>query len=89
VTPQGRLVISDTYKQFSDAWHCHGVFFLVPFYSGDVGNFLCAMNRRKDLAFHEYVLRWYIYISRRGVYAGRSSGSRRRDTGWTFYPTVQ
>src|SRR5438132_975726 len=87
MTPDGRLVESDTYNRL---FTLHGVimvfFFLVPVIPASLGNFVLPMMiGAKDLAFPRLnLLSWYLYIIGAvwTLYAMIAGGV---DTGWTFY----
>jgi cytochrome c oxidase subunit 1 len=87
LTPQGDLVLSETYNKL---FTLHGVimifFFLIPSIPAVLGNFLLPlMLGARDLAFPRLnLLSWYIYtlggiLTLLVVVAGGV------DTGWTFY----
>ena len=87
LTPQGDLVLSETYNKL---FTIHGVlmvwFFLIPSIPNVLGNFLIPlMIGARDLAFPKLnLLSWYIFILAGGftLYSVVAGGV---DTGWTFY----
>lgn len=87
MTPEGDLVISETYNKL---FTIHGIimvfFFLIPSIPAVLGNFfLPMMIGARDLAFPRLnLLSWYVYIVGAAftLYAMISGGV---DTGWTFY----
>lgn len=87
LTPQGDLVVSDTYNQL---FTIHGVlmvwFFLIPSIPSVLGNFLIPlMIGARDVAFPRLNLAsWYIFVlgGLFTLYAILFGGV---DTGWTFY----
>ena len=87
LTPQGDLVLSETYNKL---FTIHGVlmvwFFLIPSIPTVLGNFLIPMMiGSRDLAFPKLnLLSWYIFITAGAftLYAVVAGGV---DTGWTFY----
>ena len=87
LTPQGDLVLSETYNKL---FTIHGVlmvwFFLIPSIPNVLGNFLIPlMIGARDLAFPKLNLAsWYIFITAGAftLYAVFAGGV---DTGWTFY----
>lgn len=87
LTPEGDLLISETYNKL---FTMHGVimvfFFLVPSIPAVLGNFLIPlMIGARDLAFPKLnLLSWYIYMlgGSLAVWALVAGGV---DTGWTFY----
>jgi cytochrome c oxidase subunit 1 len=87
MTPQGDLVLSDTYNKL---FTMHGIvmifFFLIPSIPAVMGNFLVPMMiGARDLAFPRLNLAsWYLYLLGAGItlWAVVSGGV---DTGWTFY----
>jgi cytochrome c oxidase subunit I len=87
MTPQGDLVISETYNKL---FSLHGIvmvfFFLIPSIPATLGNFLVPMMiGARDLAFPRLNLAsWYIFVigalfTLGAILAGGV------DTGWTFY----
>ena len=86
-TPEGDLVISETYNRL---FTLHGVvlvfFFLVPAIPAVLGNFLLPMMiGAKDLAFPKLnLLSWYLFMIG-GVLGIVSLVAGGVDTGWTFY----
>jgi cytochrome c oxidase subunit 1 len=87
MTPQGDLVISETYNKL---FSLHGIvmvfFFLIPSIPATLGNFLVPMMiGARDLAFPRLnLLSWYLFIigalfTLGAIVAGGV------DTGWTFY----
>jgi len=88
MTPQGDLLLPDTYNRVFTA---HGVmmvfFFLIPSIPGILGNFLLPlMIGAKDVAFPRLnLLSWYIFMTGGMItLVGLLNGGV--DTGWTFYP---
>jgi cytochrome c oxidase subunit 1 len=87
LTPQGDLVLSETYNKL---FTLHGVimifFFLVPSIPAVLGNFLIPlMLGARDLAFPRLnLLSWYIY-SLGGILTLLVLVAGGVDTGWTFY----
>ena len=88
MTPQGDLMVSDTYNRVFTG---HGVtmvfFFLIPAIPGVLGNFLIPlMIGAKDVAFPRLNLAsWYLYMTGGALMLmGTLNGGV--DTGWTFYP---
>ncbi len=87
LTPQGDLVLADTYNKL---FTMHGIvmvfLFLIPSVPAVLGNFLVPlMIGAKDLAFPRLNLAsWYIYMTGATLilYAILTGGV---DTGWTFY----
>ena len=87
LTPQGDLVLSETYNKL---FTIHGVlmvwFFLIPSIPTVLGNFLIPMMiGARDLAFPKLnLLSWYILVTAGAftLYAVAAGGV---DTGWTFY----
>ncbi len=87
LTPQGDLVLSQTYNKL---FTMHGVlmvwFFLIPSIPTVLGNFLIPMMiGARDLAFPKLnLLSWYILVTAGAVtlYSLAAGGV---DTGWTFY----
>ena len=87
LTPQGDLLLSETYNKL---FTIHGVlmvwFFLIPSIPNVLGNFLIPlMIGARDLAFPKLNLAsWYIFLLAGGftLYAVFAGGV---DTGWTFY----
>ncbi|KAF0096262.1 MAG: cytochrome c oxidase subunit I [Puniceicoccaceae bacterium 5H] len=86
-TPQGDLVISETYNKL---FTVHGVlmiwFFLVPSIPTVLGNFLVPlMLGAKDVAFPRLNLAsWYVFVAA-GVFTLYAMVAGGVDTGWTFY----
>ncbi len=88
LTPQGDLLLADTYNRVFTG---HGVtmvfFFLIPAIPGILGNFLIPlMIGAKDVAFPRLNLAsWYLYMTGGSLMLlGVLNGGV--DTGWTFYP---
>ncbi len=87
MTPEGDLVIAETYNKL---FTLHGVisvfFFLIPAIPAVLGNFLVPlMIGARDLAFPKLnLLSWYIYILG-GLFVLASIIGGGVDTGWTFY----
>lgn len=87
MTPQGDLVISETYNRL---FTLHGVvmvfFFLIPSIPAVLGNFLLPMMiGARDLAFPRLnLLSWYLFMAG-GVLAIAAIVGGGVDTGWTFY----
>ncbi len=87
LTPQGDLVVSETYNKL---FTIHGVlmvwFFLIPSIPTVLGNFLIPMMiGAKDVAFPKLnLLSWYLFMAggALALYAIVDGGV---DTGWTFY----
>jgi cytochrome c oxidase subunit 1 len=87
LTPEGRLISTDTYNRL---FTMHGVimvfFFLVPVIPTVLGNFcLPLMIGAKDLAFPRLnLLSWYLFVGGASwtLFAMFAGGI---DTGWTFY----
>ncbi|MGH7202126.1 MAG: cytochrome c oxidase subunit I, partial [Planctomycetaceae bacterium] len=87
MTPEGDLVISETYNKL---FTLHGIimvfFFLIPSVPAVLGNFLLPMMiGARDLAFPKLnLLSWYVFIigSAFTVWSLIAGGV---DTGWTFY----
>src|ERR1051326_539394 len=87
ITPQGDLVLSETYNKL---FTIHGVlmvwFFLIPSIPSALGNFVIPMMiGARDVAFPRLnLLSWYFFMSggALAVYAILVGGV---DTGWTFY----
>ncbi|MCH8275309.1 MAG: cytochrome c oxidase subunit I [Armatimonadetes bacterium] len=87
LTPEGDLLMSDTYNK---AFTVHGVtlifFFLIPSIPAVLGNFLIPlMIGARDVAFPRLnLLSWYVFTTggTLGVIALVVGGV---DTGWTFY----
>jgi cytochrome c oxidase subunit 1 len=87
LTPQGDLLLSDTYnKMFSMHGQVMVFFFLIPSIPAVLGNFLVPMMvGAKDLAFPRInLLSWYIYIVA-GLLMLYCIATGGVDTGWTFY----
>ncbi|MDP0501793.1 MAG: cbb3-type cytochrome c oxidase subunit I [Verrucomicrobiota bacterium JB022] len=86
-TPQGDLVISETYNKL---FTIHGVlmvwFFLVPSIPAVLGNFLLPlMLGAKDVAFPRINLAsWYVFVAA-GLFTLYAMVAGGVDTGWTFY----
>jgi cytochrome c oxidase subunit 1 len=87
MTPQGDLVISETYNKL---FTLHGVimvwFFLIPSIPAVMGNFLLPMMLgARDVAFPKLNLAsWYVYIIG-GIFTIVVMITGGVDTGWTFY----
>ena len=87
MTPQGDLVISETYNRL---FTLHGVvvvfFFLIPSIPAVLGNFLVPMMiGARDLAFPRLnLLSWYLFMAGGLLAVGAIVGGG-VDTGWTFY----
>jgi cytochrome c oxidase subunit 1 len=87
LTPQGDLVLSETYNKL---FTIHGVlmvwFFLIPSIPNVLGNFLVPlMIGARDLAFPKLnLLSWYLFIIG-GFFALDAIIHGGVDTGWTFY----
>jgi cytochrome c oxidase subunit 1 len=87
MTPQGDLVISETYNRL---FTLHGVvmvfFFLIPSIPAVLGNFLLPMMiGARDLAFPKLnLLSWYLFMAG-GLLAIAAIIGGGVDTGWTFY----
>lgn len=87
MTPQGDLVIAETYNKL---FTVHGVmmifFFLIPSVPAVLGNFLLPMMiGARDLAFPRLnLLSWYVY-SLGGLFTVAALLGGGVDTGWTFY----
>jgi cytochrome c oxidase subunit 1 len=87
VTPQGDLVISETYNKL---FSLHGIimvfFFLVPSIPATLGNFLVPMMiGARDLAFPRLNLAsWYLLVIG-ALFALGAILAGGVDTGWTFY----
>jgi cytochrome c oxidase subunit I len=87
VTPQGDLVMSETYNKL---FSLHGIimvfFFLVPSIPATLGNFLVPMMiGARDLAFPRLNLTsWYLLVIG-AVFALGAILAGGIDTGWTFY----
>src|SRR5436190_6173961 len=87
ITPQGDLVLSQTYNKL---FTIHGVlmvwFFLIPSIPAVLGNFVIPMMiGARDVAFPRLnLLSWYLFIAggALALYAMLAGGV---DTGWTFY----
>ena len=87
LTPQGDLVLSETYNKL---FTIHGVlmvwFFLIPSIPSVLGNFVIPMMiGARDVAFPKLnLLSWYLFIigGLTVVHAVIIGGA---DTGWTFY----
>src|SRR5437867_4795325 len=87
ITPQGDLVLSETYNKL---FTIHGVlmvwFFLIPSIPAVLGNFVIPlMIGARDVAFPRLnLLSWYLFIAGGllALYAIIFGGV---DTGWTFY----
>jgi cytochrome c oxidase subunit 1 len=86
-TPQGDVVISETYNKLFSA---HGIimvfFFLVPSIPATLGNFLVPMMiGARDLAFPRLnLLSWYLLVIG-AIFALGAILAGGVDTGWTFY----
>ena len=87
MTPQGDLVLAETYNKL---FTMHGLimifFFLIPSIPAVLGNFLVPlMIGARDLAFPRLNLAsWYIYTLG-GLFTLGAAVSGGVDTGWTFY----
>lgn len=87
LTPQGDLVLSDTYNKL---FTIHGVlmvwFFLIPSIPAVLGNFIIPlMIGARDVAFPKLnLLSWYLFIVG-GFFAFHAIILGGVDTGWTFY----
>jgi cytochrome c oxidase subunit 1 len=87
ITPQGDLVLSETYNKL---FTIHGVlmvwFFLIPSIPAVLGNFVIpVMIGARDVAFPRLnLLSWYLFIAG-GVLALYAMLVGGVDTGWTFY----
>ncbi len=87
MTPQGDLVISETYNRL---FTLHGVvmvfFFLIPSIPAVLGNFLLPMMiGARDLAFPKLnLLSWYLFMTGGALAIAAIIGGG-VDTGWTFY----
>jgi cytochrome c oxidase subunit I len=87
LTPQGDLVLSETYNKL---FTLHGLimifFFLIPSIPAVLGNFLVPMMiGARDLAFPRInLLSWYIYTLG-GLFTIVAAVTGGVDTGWTFY----
>src|SRR5213596_3457511 len=87
LTPQGDLVLSDTYNKL---FTIHGVlmvwFFLIPSIPTVLGNFVLPMMiGARDVAFPKLnLMSWYIFVAG-GALALWSLVHGGVDTGWTFY----
>ncbi len=87
MTPQGDLVLAETYNKL---FTMHGLimifFFLIPSIPAVLGNFLIPlMIGARDLAFPRLNLAsWYIYTLG-GLFTLGAAVSGGVDTGWTFY----
>lgn len=87
MTPQGDLVIPETYNKL---FTLHGIimvfFFLIPAVPAVLGNFLLPMMiGARDLAFPRLNLAsWYIFVIG-GLFTIWSILTGGVDTGWTFY----
>jgi cytochrome c oxidase subunit 1 len=87
ITPQGDLVLSETYNKL---FTVHGVlmvwFFLIPSIPAVLGNFVIPlMIGARDVAFPRLnLLSWYLFLAGglTALYAIVVGGV---DTGWTFY----
>src|SRR6266496_1011279 len=87
ITPQGDLVLSETYNKL---FTVHGVlmvwFFLIPSIPAVLGNFVIPMMiGARDVAFPKLnLLSWYLFMAGGActLYAIFVGGV---DTGWTFY----
>ena len=86
-TPEGDLVLSETYNQL---FTVHGVlmvwFFLIPSIPTVLGNFLIPMMiGARDVAFPKLnLLSWYLFMAG-GLVALHAIVIGGVDTGWTFY----
>jgi cytochrome c oxidase subunit 1 len=87
MTPQGDLVLSETYNKL---FTMHGVvmvfFFLIPAIPTVLGNFLVPMMLgARDLAFPRLnLLSWYVFTLG-GLLTLIAMAAGGVDTGWTFY----
>ncbi len=87
MTPQGDLLISETYNRL---FTLHGVvmvfFFLIPSIPAVLGNFLVPMMiGARDMAFPRLnLLSWYLFMAG-GILAIAAIVGGGVDTGWTFY----
>jgi cytochrome c oxidase subunit I len=87
MTPQGDLVLAETYNRL---FTTHGVmmvfFFLIPSIPATLGNFcIPLMIGARDVAFPKInLLSWYLYMSG-GFMAVTALLFGGVDTGWTFY----
>src|SRR6266480_5621459 len=87
ITPQGDLVLSETYNKL---FTLHGVlmvwFFLIPSIPAVLGNFVIPMMvGARDVAFPKLnLLSWYLFNAG-GLLAIYSIIFGGVDTGWTFY----
>jgi cytochrome c oxidase subunit 1 len=87
MTPQGDLVISETYNKL---FTLHGVimvfFFLIPSIPATLGNFLVPMMiGARDLAFPRLNLAsWYVFVLA-ALFTLGAIVAGGVDTGWTFY----
>ena len=87
LTPQGDLVMAETYNKL---FTMHGVtmvfFFLIPSIPAVLGNFLVPMMiGARDLAFPRLNLAsWYIFVLG-GLFTLTAAALGGVDTGWTFY----
>ncbi len=87
MTPEGDLVISETYNRL---FTLHGIvmifFFLIPSIPAVLGNFLIPlMVGARDLAFPKLnLLSWYLFMGG-GAFAVWALVAGGVDTGWTFY----
>src|SRR5205085_117511 len=87
ITPQGDLVLSETYNKLLTI---HGVlmvwFFLIPSIPAVLGNFVIPMMiGARDVAFPKLnLLSWYLFMAGGActIYSILVGGV---DTGWTFY----
>src|SRR6184192_3920294 len=87
ITPQGDLVLSETYNKL---FTLHGVlmvwFFLIPSIPAVLGNFVIPMMvGARDVAFPKLnLLSWYLFMAG-GLCVLYSILVGGVDTGWTFY----
>ncbi len=87
ITPQGDLVLSETYNKL---FTVHGVlmvwFFLIPSIPAVLGNFVIPMMiGARDVAFPKLnLLSWYLFMAG-GLIALHAIIIGGVDTGWTFY----
>jgi len=87
MTPQGDLVLAETYNKL---FTLHGVimvwFFLIPSVPTVLGNFLIPMMiGARDLAFPRLNLAsWYLFVAG-GLFTVWAMVTGGVDTGWTFY----
>jgi cytochrome c oxidase subunit I len=87
LTPQGDLVLSDTYDKL---FTIHGVlmvwFFLIPSIPAVLGNFVIPlMIGARDVAFPKLnLLSWYLFLIG-GAFTMHAIIIGGVDTGWTFY----